>query len=63
MVEHDIWRAYSNIESAYKDMPSDLDESLKEVITTNYNLIKNLYDKYVNDESTPIIVDGLKLLY
>ena len=63
MVEDDIWRAYSNIESAYKDMPSDLDESLKEVITTNYNLIKNLYDKYVNDESTPIIVDGLKLLY
>lgn len=63
MVEHDIWRAYSNIESAYKDMPSDLDESLKEVITTNYNLIKNLYDKYVNDESTPIIVDGLKLIY
>ena len=35
MVEEDIWRGYSNIESAYNDMPSDLDQDLKDVITNN----------------------------
>lgn len=63
MVEKDIWRGYSNIESAYNDMPSDLDEDLKELITSNYEEIKKVYDKYVNDESTAINIDNLKLVY
>lgn len=63
MVEKDIWRGYSNIESAYNDMPSDLDQDLKDVITKNYEVIKKVYDKYINDESTAINIDNLELVY
>ena len=63
MVDKDIWRGYSNIESAYNDMPSDLDQGLKDLITRNYEAIKKVYDKYVNDESTAINLDNLELVY
>ena len=63
MVDKDIWRGYSNIESAYNDMPSDLDQDLKDLITSNYEAIKKVYDKYVNDESTAINLDNLELVY
>lgn len=63
MVEKDIWRGYSNIESAYNDIPSDLDQDLKDLITSNYEAIKKVYDKYVNDESTTINIDNLELVY
>lgn len=63
MVEEDIWRGYSNIESAYNDMSSDLDQDLKDVITKNYEAIKKVYNKYVNDESTAIKIDNLELVY
>ncbi len=63
MVEKDVWRGYSNIESAYKDMPNDVDEELKDLITKNYEAIKKVYDKYVNDESTAINLDDLELVY
>lgn len=62
-VDKDVWRAYSNIESAYNDMPSSLDSASKELITNNYNAIKKVYDKYVNDENITIDVQGLKLSY
>lgn len=62
-VDKDVWRAYSNIESAYNDMPSSLDSESKELITNNYNAIKKVYDKYVNDENITIDVQGLKLSY
>ena len=63
MIEKDIWRGYSNIESAYNDMPSNLDIELKDLITSNYEAIKKVYDKYVNDESTVINIDNLELAY
>lgn len=63
MVEKDIWRGYTNIESAYNDMPTYLDKEAKEVITTNYKAIKKVYDKYVNDESTLVDLESLELLY
>lgn len=63
IVEKDIWRGYSNIESAYNDMPSDLERDLKDLITSNYEAIKKVYDKYVNDESTAINIDNLELAY
>lgn len=63
IVEKDIWRGYSNIESAYNDMPSDLEQNLKDLITSNYEAIKKVYDKYVNDESTSINIDNLELTY
>ena len=63
MVDKDIWRGYSNIESAYNDMPSDLDQGLKDLITRNYEAIKKVYDKYVNGESTAINLDNLELVY
>ncbi|WP_195987597.1 tetratricopeptide repeat protein [Clostridium sp. D53t1_180928_C8] len=63
MVDKDIWRGYSNIESAYNDMPSDLDQASKDLITKNYEKIKKVYDKYVNDESTVIEINDLKLSY
>ena len=63
MVDKDIWRGYSNIESAYNDMPSDLDEESKNLITNNYKAIKKVYDKYVNDENTVINLDNLELAY
>ena len=63
MIEKDIWRGYSNIESAYNDMPSNLDKELKDLITSNYEAIKKVYDKYVNDESTVINIDNLELAY
>lgn len=63
MIDKDIWRGYSNIESAYNDMPSDLDEESKNLITNNYKAIKEVYDKYVNDENTVINLDNLELAY
>ena len=63
MIDKDIWRGYSNIESAYNDMPSDLDEESKNLITNNYKAIKKVYDKYVNDENTVINLDNLELAY
>ena len=63
MIEKDLWRGYSNIESAYNDMPSNLDKELKDLITSNYEAIKKVYDKYVNDESTVINIDNLELAY
>lgn len=63
MVDKDIWRGYSNIESAYNDMPSDLNQDLKDLITKNYEKIKKVYDKYVNDESTAIEMTDLELAY
>ena len=39
-VDKDVWRAYSNIESAYNDMPSSIDSESKKLITNNYNAIK-----------------------
>ncbi|WP_196001585.1 tetratricopeptide repeat protein [Clostridium sp. 1001271B_151109_B4] len=62
-VDKDVWRAYSNIESAYNDMPSSIDSASKELITNNYNAIKKVYDKYVNDENITIDVQGLELAY
>lgn len=63
MIEKDIWRGYTNIESAYNDMSNDLDKESKEVITKNYEAIKKVYDKYVNDESTLIDLEDLELVY
>lgn len=63
IVEKDIWKGYSNIESAYNYMPSDLEQDLKDLISSNYKAIKKVYDKYVNDESTTINIDNLELVY
>ncbi|MEN8078944.1 tetratricopeptide repeat protein [Clostridioides difficile] len=63
MVDKDIWRGYTNIESAYNDMPSDLDKESKELITKNYEAIKKVYDKYVNDENTVVDLQTLELAY
>lgn len=63
MVDKDIWRGYTNIESAYNNMPSDLDNDAKELITKNYEAIKKVYDKYVNDENTVIDISSLELAY
>ena len=62
-VDKDVWRAYSNIESAYNDMPSSIDSESKKLITNNYNAIIKVYDKYVNDENTIVDVQGLELAY
>ena len=62
-VDKDVWRAYSNIESAYNDMPSSIDSESKKLITNNYNAIKKVYDKYVNDENIIVDVQGLELAY
>ena len=40
-----------------------LDKELKDLITSNYEAIKKVYDKYVNDESTVINIDNLELAY
>lgn len=63
MVDKDIWRGYSNIESAYNDMPNDFDQESKDLIKNNYEAIKKVYNKYVNDESTVINLENLKLAY
>lgn len=63
MVDKDIWRGYSNIESAYNDMPSDLEQVSKDLITKNYEKIKKVYDKYVNDENTAVEINDLELSY
>ena len=44
-------------------MPSDLNQDLKDLITKNYEKIKKVYDKYVNDESTAIEMTDLELAY
>lgn len=62
-VDKDIWRGYSNIESAYNDMPSNLAQESKDLITRNYEAIKKVYDKHVNNEGTPIKIEGLELSY
>ena len=44
-------------------MPSSIDSESKKLITNNYNAIKKVYDKYVNDENTKVDVQGLELAY
>ena len=44
-------------------MPSDLDQVSKDLITTNYEKIKKVYDKYVNDENTAVEINDLELSY
>ena len=63
MVDKDIWRAYSNIESAYNEMSNLLDNESKELITKNYNIIKEIYNKYINNENITIDVNGLELAF
>lgn len=63
IVDKDIWRSYSNIESAYNNMPSNLDEESKNLIIRNYEEIKKVYDEYVNNESIYINLDKLELAY
>ena len=63
MVDKDIWRAYSNIESAYNEMSNLLDNESKELITKNYNIIKEIYNKYINNENMTIDVNGLELAF
>ena len=63
MVDKDIWRAYSNIESAYNEMSNLLDNESKKLITKNYNIIKEIYNKYINNENMTIDVNGLELAF
>ena len=44
-------------------MQDDLDQESKELITSNYEAIKKVYDKYVNYENTIINLENLKLSY
>ena len=61
--EEDVWRAYANIESAYDDMPKELDEKTKATIIDNYNKIKKVYDVVANDSGVVITVPTLELVY
>lgn len=63
IVEEDVWRAYANIESAYDDMPKELDEKTKATIIDNYNKIKKVYDVVANDSGAVITVPTLELVY
>lgn len=63
MVEENIWRAYENMEAAYNNITDELDNNTKEQITNNYNEMKRVYDKFVNDENSIVENLDLKLIY
>lgn len=60
-VENDILRGYENIKSAYEDMSPSLVEEVKSIIIENYNKVKIIYEKYLDDSSYD--KKGIKLIY
>lgn len=62
-VEDDIWRAYSNIEATYNEIPANIDEESKKIITENYNKIKDTLNKYLESDETILNIPQLKFIY
>lgn len=62
-VENDIARGYENIKSAYEDMSPSLDEEVKSIIIDNYNKVKIIYEKYLDDSNSSYDKKGIKLIY
>lgn len=46
MIEKDIPRGFINIESAYKGITDETEAEVKDIITKNYNKIKDINEKY-----------------
>lgn len=63
IVENDIWRCYSNMEAAYNEISTDLDQESKLVIEENYNKVKAALDQYIENEETTLNNPELQILY
>lgn len=63
MVENDIARGYENIKAAYEEIPTSMDEAIKNSIIENYKKSKEVYDKFLEDNSQEFKISGLKLFY
>lgn len=63
IVDKDIWRSYSNIEAAYNEISSDLDEESKLIIEDNYNKVKATLDQYMESEETVLNSPELQFFY
>lgn len=63
VVENDIWRCYSNMEAAYNEISTDLDEESKLIIEENYNKVKAALDQYTESEETILSTPELQILY
>lgn len=61
--EHDIYRGYENIKSAFDELSLVKDESNKKILIDNYNKAKELFDKYVNDNEAELTIPEFNYFY
>ena len=62
-IEGDVGRGFENLKVAYEDMPSNLDEESKKIITENYNKAEKLYEDYINEKVNELSVLEFKFIY
>lgn len=64
-VEHNVNRAMSNIKAAFEGIDETTSDSVREIITDNYNRIKVLYDSSKDNTSSNKngVVSEVKLIY
>lgn len=61
LVEEDIERGMSNIQSAYDEINSNMNEQTKNIIIGNYNKVKALYGKYNTGNEAELEITELNL--
>lgn len=62
-IEGNVERAMTNLKAAYDGINEKTDIKDKEIITDNYNKVKELYDAYNKNDGATLQVPDLKLFY
>lgn len=62
-IEKDVDRAYTNIKTAYDEIPVSLDENIKQEISDNYTQIKSAYDSLEEGKTVKYSTIDLEIFY
>lgn len=62
-IEGNVERGMTNLKAAYDGINEKTDIKDKEIITDNYNKVKELYDEYNKNDGATLKVPDLKLFY
>ena len=62
-IEGNVERGMTNLKAAYDGINDKTDEKDREIITDNYNKVKELYDAYNKKDGATLQVPDLKLFY
>ena len=62
-IEANVERGMTNLKAAYDGINEKTDIKDKEIITDNYNKVKELYDEYNKNDGATLQVPDLKLFY